>query len=206
MIELRTFTYIDILQPQVAAFIATVCQGYLPLENQASLFIEVAPGIAINKITDIAMKSANIYPGMQIVERSYGVLEIHAFDQGEIRAAGEAVLNYIQGTEVSRLKPKILSSEIITGINGYQAMIINRMRHGQFLLEGETLYVLEVHPAGYTAIAANEAEKAAEVNLLEMTTFGAFGRLYLGGKESEIHEAVKAIKSALDSIQGRDNP
>lgn len=113
MIEIRTFTYIDILQPQVAAFIATICQGYLPLEEQASLFIEVAPGIAINKITDRAMKSANVYPGMQIVERSYGLLEIHSFDQGEIRAAGDAVLDYTQATELSRLKPKILSSEII---------------------------------------------------------------------------------------------
>lgn len=205
MIEIRTFTYIDILQPQLAAFIATICQGYLPLENQASLFIEVAPGIAINKITDQAMKKAEVYPGMQIVERAYGLLELHAFKQDEIRAAGQAVLNYVQGDERSRLKPKILSSEIITGIDGYQAMILNRMRHGQFLLQGETLYILEVHPAGYAAIAANEAEKAASINLLEMRAFGAFGRLYLGGKEAEIAEAAKAITSVLNSIDGREN-
>ena len=159
MIEIRTFTYIDILQPQLASFIATVCQGYLPLEKQASLFIEVAPGIAINRITDRAMKKAEVYPGMQIVERAYGLLELHAFDQGEIRAAGQAVLDYCQAEEKSRLKPKILSSEIITGLDGYQAMILNRMRHGQFILQGETLYILEVHPAGYAAIAGMKPKK-----------------------------------------------
>jgi len=205
-IEIRTFTYIDVLQPQLAAFIATICQGYLPLESQAALIVEVAPGIAINRITDIAMKRAQVYPGMQIVERSYGMLELHTFDQGAMRAAGEAILEYVHGDEESRIKPKIYSSEIITGIEGHQAMIINRMRHGQFLLQGETLYIPEVQPAGYAAIAANEAEKAANINLLEMRAFGAFGRLYLGGKEAEIQEAVKAIESSLNNMSGRPNP
>src|SRR5688572_25719265 len=99
MIEIRTFTYLDVLQPQVAAFLATVCQGYFPLESQAALFIEVAPGIAINRITDRAMKRADVHPGMQIVERSYGLLELHSFDQGELRAAGEAVLEHVQQKE-----------------------------------------------------------------------------------------------------------
>lgn len=203
--ELRTFTYIDVLQPQVAAFIATVCEGYFPLERQASLFIEVAPGIAINRITDRARKKSRVYPGMQIVERSYGLLELHAMEQDEIRAAGTAVLEYLGQKDTDRLKPKILSSEIITGMDGYQAMLINRMRHGQFILTGETLYVLEVHPAGYAAIAANEAEKAASINLLEMRTFGAFGRLFLGGKEAEISEAAKRVESILKEIPGREN-
>jgi len=205
MIEIRTFTYIDILQPQLAAFIATVCQGYFPLEKQASLFIEVAPGIAINRITDRARKRAQVYPGMQIVERAFGMLELHAYDQGEIRAAGQAILEHVGQKETDRLTPKILSSEIITGLDGYQAMLINRMRHGNFILEKETLYVLEVHPAGYAAIAANEAEKAASIQLLEMRAFGAFGRLYLGGGESEIEEAVKRIEATLASIKGREN-
>lgn len=203
--ELRTFTYLDVLQPQVAAFISTISEGYFPLEAQASLFVEVAPGIAINRITDRARKSAKVFPGMQIVERSFGLLEIHAFDQGEIRAAGTAVLDYLGVKETDRIQPKILSSEIITGIDGYQAMLINRMRHGQFLLTGETLYILEIHPAGYAAIAANEAEKAASINLLEMRAFGAFGRLYLGGKEEEIAQAAKRVEASLKGIVGREN-
>ncbi len=205
MIDLRTFVYLDVLQPQLAAFISTVCQGYFPLEEQAALFIEVAPGIAINRITDRAMKSADVQPGMQIVERAYGALEIHSFDQGEIRAAGDAVLDYMGQTENDRLAPRVVSSEIITGLDSYQAMLLNRMRHGQLILKGESLYILEVHPAGYAMIAANEAEKASPINLLEMRAFGAFGRLYLGGKESEIEEAANAVKASLTSITGREN-
>lgn len=205
MIDLRTFVYIDILQPQFAAFLQTVVQGYQPLENQASLFVEIAPGLSINVVTDIALKKTNVTPGMQIVERAYGLLELHSFDQGQVREAGKAILEELGVSEKERLKPCIISSEIIHGIEGYQAQLINRMRHGQFLLEGDTLYILEVHPAGYASIAANEAEKAAPINLLEVITFGAFGRLYLGGKEAEIEEAEKAILNVLNSIDGREN-
>ena len=36
-IELRCFTYIDILQPQTASFLATVSRGYMPLERMAAV-------------------------------------------------------------------------------------------------------------------------------------------------------------------------
>jgi hypothetical protein len=204
-VELRTFTYIDVLKPQLTSFLQTVSQGFMPLEGQAALFLEIAPGIAINNLTDVALKATRVQPGMQIVERAYGLLELHDFDQGEIRAAGEAVLNRL-GVEVEqRLKPKIVSSQIITGIAGPQAQLINRMRHGDMITEGQTLYILEVAPAGYAAIAANEAEKAAPVHLLEVVTFGAFGRLWLGGGEAEIAEAAKAIERVLAGLPGRDH-
>lgn len=204
-IDLRTFTYIDVLQPQLTGFLQTVASGYLPLENQAALFVEIAPGLAINRVTDIALKKTNVTPGMQIVERAYGVLELHSFDQGSVREAGASILDYFGLTDESRLKPIIMSSEIIHGIEGYQSQLINRMRHGQMLLQGDTLYILEVHPAGYAAIAANEAEKQAPINLLEVITFGAFGRLYLGGREAEIEEAAHAVELILGSITGREN-
>ncbi len=203
--ELRTFTYIDILQPQLTGFLQTVSQGFMPLEGQASLFLEIAPGIAINQLTDAALKQTRVQPGMQIIERAYGLLEVHDFDQGEVRSAGKAVLDRMGVAETDRLKPRIMTSQTITGLDGHQAQLINRMRHGDMITQGQTLYILEVHPAGYAAIAANEAEKAAEVNLLEVITFGAFGRLWLGGWEAEIAEAAKAIEHALNSIQGRDN-
>src|SRR5437773_7999599 len=113
--ELRTFSYIDILQPQLASFLQTVAQGFLPLEGQAALFIEIAPGIAINNITDAALKQTRVIPGMQIVERAYGLLEVHSFDQGEVRAAGEAMLTRLGLTVDDRMKPKILSEQTITG-------------------------------------------------------------------------------------------
>ena len=201
--ELRTFSYIDILQPQLTGFLQTVASGFMPLERQAALFVEIAPGIAINQVTDVALKATRVIPGMQIVERAYGLLEVHSFDQGEVRQAGAAILSHLGLQESARLKPKILSEEIITGIEGYHAMLLNSMRHGDMIGEKQTLYTLEVVPAGYAAICANEAEKAAPVHLLEVITFGAVGRLWLGGYESEIESAAKAIRQALQDIAGR---
>jgi hypothetical protein len=201
--ELRAFTFIDSLQPQLAGFLQTVATGFQPLEKQASLFVEVAPGIIINKLTDAALKRTRVMPGLQIVERAYGLLELHHSDQGEVREAGASILWAMGVDESSRKKPTIISSEIITGIEGHQEMLINRMRHGDMIREGETLYVMECEPAAYAAIAANEAEKTADIRLLEVITFGAFGRLYLGGGEAEIEESVKAIQSTLSSIEGR---
>ena len=203
--ELRTFTYIDVLQPQLTGFLQTVSSGFMPLEQQASLFLEISPGIAINQLTDAALKATSVQPGMQIVERAYGLLEIHDFDQGAVREAGKAILDRMGAKEEDRLRPRVVSSQTITGLDGHQSQLINRMRHGDMITQGQTLYILEVHPAGYAAIAANEAEKAAEVHLLEVITFGAFGRLWLGGWEAEIAEAAKAVEMTLSSLKGREN-
>jgi len=203
--ELRTFSYLDVLQPQLASFLQTVAQGFLPLEGQAALLIEIAPGIAVNSITDAALKQTHVIPGMQIIERAYGLLEVHSFDQGEVRSAGQAMLTRLEVTAEDRLRPRILSEQMITGIEGYHAQLINRMRHGDMINQGQTLYTLEVHPAGYAAIAANEAEKAAPIHLLEAITFGAVGRLWLGGYEAEIAAAARAINETLAGITGRAN-
>jgi hypothetical protein len=201
--ELRALTFIDVLQPQLAGFLQTVAQGFLPLDRQASLIVEIAPGIAINALTDVALKRARVAPGMQIVERAYGLLELHAFDQGEVRAAAAAILGALGLAEGDRLAPRTLSREIITGVDGHQSAMINRMRHGDMLAEGETLYTLEVQPAGYAAICANEAEKRAEIKLLEVVTFGAVGRVWLGGGEEEIREAAAAVDATLAALPGR---
>jgi hypothetical protein len=203
--ELRAFTFIDVLQPQLAGFLQTVSQGFLPLQGQASLFVEIAPGIAINTVTDAALKRTRVAPGMQIVERAYGLLEVHADDQGEVRAAGAAILEHLGVAESDRLAPRVLSREIITGVDGHQSAMIDKMRHGDMLVGGQTLYTLEVHPAGYAAIAANEAEKRASVRLLEMIAFGAVGRLWLGGGEEDIRQAADAVDVALGAIAGRQN-
>ena len=203
--DLRTYTVLDSLQPQVTGFLQTISQGFMPMENQASLLLEIAPGIAINQLTDAALKATNVQPGMQIVERAFGLLEVHDFDQGQVRTAGEAILTAMNAKETDRLKPRIVSSQVITGIDGHQSQLINRMRHGDLITSGQTLYILECHPAGYAAIAANEAEKASPINLLEFRCFGAFGRVWLGGGEAEIAEAVKAAEGALEAIDGREN-
>lgn len=204
-IDLRCYTTIDILQPQTAAFLATVSQGYHPLKGDASLFIEVKPGMDINVVTDIALKQTSCTPGMQIVERHFGVLELHHRDQGQVRAAGDAVLQALGLTVSDRMQPRVVSAQTITGTEGYHSQLVNRMRHGNFLDEGRTLYVLETHPAGYALLATNEAEKAANIDVLEFRAFGAFGRVYLGGDEANIEEAARAAVDALRAIEGRPN-
>ena len=203
--ELRALTILDSIQPQLTGFLQTVCAGFMPLEYEAALFIEIAPGIAINQLTDVALKSTTCRPGMQIVERAYGMLELHDADKGQVEAAATAILGRMDAKPEGRLKPRIVSSQIITGIQGGQSQLINRMRHGDMIVAGQTLYILEVHPAAYAALACNEAEKAAPIHVLEMIAFGAFGRLWLGGSEAEIAEAVKAAEGALRAVTGRDN-
>jgi hypothetical protein len=205
MAELRTYTFLDVLQPQFTAFIASTARGYLPVAEQASLFVEIAPGMDINRVTDVALKRTEVRPALQVVERAYGLLEVHAFDQGEVREAGRAILQHLGLKEGDRLRPKIKTTQIITNMDPYQAMLINRMRQGSMLLAGQTLYILEVHPAGYAALAANEAEKASPIAIVHVQPFGAFGRVYLGGTEAAIAEAAKAAVNALESVEGRPN-
>jgi len=202
--ELRSYVFLDSLQPQHAAFMGTIAQGFLPLAKMASLWVEISPGIEINRITDIAVKSTRVKPGMQVVERQFGMLEIHHEEQGEVRQAGQAILDAIGLKEADRLKPRILSSQVIRKIDDHQAQLINRMRHGQMIIPGQTLYVLETEPAAYAALAANEAEKSANINILEVRAVGSFGRIYLGGEEADIDVGYRAAVAALESISGRE--
>lgn len=204
-IELRAYAFLDSLQPQYAAFLGTIAQGFLPLAGEASLFVEVAPGIEINRLTDVALKATSVTPGMQIIERVFGLLEIHSPQQAETRAAGEAILDALGLQVQDRLKPEVLSSQLIRRIEDHHAQLINRMRHGEMIIPGQTLYVLECAPAAYAALAANEAEKAANINILEVRAFGAVGRIYLGGEESDMEVGWRAAVAALEGIEGREN-
>ena len=204
-VDLRAYVFLDSLQAQYASFLATIAQGFLPVANQASLFVEISPGIEINRVTDIALKSTRVTPGMQIVERLYGMLEIHSDSQADIRAAGRAILDALELKEEDRRKPKVVSSQVIRRVDDYQTQLINRMRHGNMILPGHTLYILECEPAAYSALAANEAEKAAEINILEVRSFGSFGRLYLGGEERDIEVGYRAAVAAVESVTGRES-
>jgi hypothetical protein len=203
-IDLRAYVFLDSLQAQYAAFLGTVAQGFLPLAGDASLSVEISPGIEINRLTDIALKATRVKPGMQIIERYYGMLEIHSPEQAEVRAAGAAILADIGLGEADRIKPKVLSSQIIRRIDDHQAQLVNRTRHGQMLIPGQTLYVLELEPAAYAALAANEAEKAANINILEVRAFGSMGRVYLGGEERDIDVGWRAAMAAIEGIEGRE--
>lgn len=203
MAELRCYVFIDSLQPQYASFLGTVAQGFLPVPGQASLFVEVSPGMEIMRLIDIALKATDVKPGMMIIERLYGMLEIHSDSQADVRQAGRAILEAMGLEEKDRIKPEITSSQVIRNISDYHTQLINRTRHGDMIVPGQTLYVLEVAPAGYAAIAANEAEKAADINVLEVRAFGSFGRVYLGGEERDIDVGYRAAELAITSISGR---
>ncbi len=205
-VELRSYVFLDSLQPQHAAYIGTVALGFLPLPGDASLWIEISPGIEINRITDIALKATSVRPGVLFVERLYGLLEVHSSKQGETRTAGKAILEALGVRERDCLKPRVISSQIIRNIDAHQTQLINRTRRGQLLLAGQTLYVLEVEPAAYAALAANEAEKAAFINILQVQAVGSFGRLYLGGEERDILAGSRAALAAIENVAGRENP
>ncbi|MBI2219998.1 MAG: hypothetical protein HYU53_02180 [Acidobacteria bacterium] len=204
MADLRSYVFLDSLQDQHAAFLGTVAQGFLPLPGDASLWVEIAPGIEINRITDIAVKATAVRPGMQIVERLFGLLEVHSPSQAEVLAAGAAILESLGLKKEDRWKPRILSSQVIHNIDPHHAQLINRMRHGHLLVARQSLFVLEVGPAAYAVLAANEAEKHARINILEVRAFGSFGRIYLGGEERDVLAGHRAAIDALEAVTGKE--
>ena len=201
---LRTYCFLDALQPQQATFVGKTARGFLPVPFQASLWVEIAPGIAINQVTDVAVKKTRVAPAVQVVERAYGLLEVHHDDKGEVLSAGGEILKYLGVEESQRLKPKVLTNQIIRSVEAYQTQIINRTSQGMMVLPGQSLFIFECEPAGYAVLAANEAEKAAQVNLVNVTPYGAFGRLYMAGPEAEIDEAAAAATAALAAVTGKE--
>jgi hypothetical protein len=202
-VDLRSYVFLDSLQPQMAAFIGSTARGFLPLAGDASLWVEISPGIEINRITDVALKSTKVRPAVQVVERLFGLLEIHSSDQAEVRASGEAILDALGVQADERWKPMIHSSQIIRRVDAHQTQLINRNRNGMMLIADQTLYIMEVEPAAYAVLAANEAEKAALINIVEVRPFGSFGRVYLGGEERDIMAGYTAAVQAIEDITGR---
>jgi hypothetical protein len=203
-VTLRTYVFLDSLQPQLAAFIGTTARGFLPVAGDASMFIETAPGLIINRITDVALKATACTPAIMVVERAFGLLEIHHRDKGQVLDGGQAVLNYLGISEDDRVKPRLVSDQVIRAVEPYHAQVINKSRYGDQLLSGESLLVLESEPAGYIAFAANEALKAARIKLIDASLFGAFGRLYLSGDEAQIDAARDAALKGLNGLKGRE--
>ncbi|MGD9048019.1 MAG: hypothetical protein PVF77_08210 [Anaerolineae bacterium] len=202
-VDLRSYVFLDSLQPQMAAFIGSTARGFLPLAGDASLWVEISPGIEINRITDVALKATKVRPAVQVVERLFGLLEVHSPDQAEVRAAGAAILDALEVQAEERWKPKLHSSQIIRRVDAHQTQLINRNRNGMMLIADQTLYVMEVEPAAYAVLAANEAEKAALINIVEVRPFGSFGRVYLGGEERDIMAGYTAAVQAIEDITGR---
>lgn len=201
--ELRAYCYLDRMQPQYAAFVGTITQGDLPVEGMASLYVEMAPGNWVFRVVDIAVKATDVRPGAQIVEREFGMFEIHSLSQEDVIQAGQMVLMQLGLKETDRKKPEIASLQVITNVNPYQAQLLNRFCRGMMLVPGQTMLVLECAPAAYINLAANEAEKAAAVSLMHISSVGRFGRLWMAGTEADILAARDAAVNALNSLEGQ---
>ncbi|HEY9765352.1 MAG TPA: hypothetical protein V6C82_03270 [Chroococcales cyanobacterium] len=204
-VKLRTFVFLDNLQPQFAAYAASIGNGFLPVEGEAALYLEVSPGMEVHPLMDVALKSVKVVPVEQEVERRYGMLALHSPSQADVRQAGAAILDSLGMKEADRVKPKILASHLIRRVDDHQAMLINREDdRGMMVLAKQTLFVLEVCPAGYAVLAANEAVKAADVNIVRVRSTGAFGRVYLAGEEGEMMVASQAAIKAIEAVNGKN--
>ena len=196
MAELRSFIFIDRLQPQTMSYLGTWVRGALPRADVAAQIIEVAPGLDIEGITDVALKHADVKAGILVVERQFGYLEFHG-ETGAVKAAADAALQELGKDADSAVRPTILAARIISGVDQQHALLINRNKIGSMVLPGESLFVLEVQPASYAILATNEAEKAADIKVVDYRMIGATGRVYLSGTEADVRQAAQAAQDAL---------
>ena len=207
MAELRVYLLIESLRRQFAAYLAspTRGRGYVPLEGTHSLIIEIVPALAIHRVIDLALKSVpEAEPGILYVERQFGILELHDGDLARLRRAGQAVLDGLGARAGDQLKPQVLYADIVDGVTDQHAVLLNRSREASMILPGESLLLLEMAPALYAGVAANEAEGAAPgATLVDCQMIGASGRLFMSGTRDEMAAARDRILEVLGSIAGR---
>ena len=204
--ELRTYVLIDSMQPQYAALTGILLQGDVPVEGMAEVFMELAPASDVYEVLDAALKTTEVRPGLLRVEREYGTLEIHSFFQEGVKVAGREALAKFGQSEADRLKPQIAAVKMVTQVDAYEAQLVNQASRGGLLLRGQTLCVIEVFPAAYVMLAANEAEKASEITLVNYQPSGRFGRLYISGTESAVKVARDAAVQAITALPGKAMP
>lgn len=200
--QLRVYCYLDRMQSEVAAFVGTITQGDLPVEGMASLYVEMSPGNEVFRTVDIAVKATEAKPGAQVVEREFGMFEVHSLNQAAVLESGRIVLERLGLAKEDRIKPTVYSSNLITRVDPYQAQLLNRWRRGSMLVASETLFVLEVAPAAYIMLAANEAEKKANVKIIHIASVGRFGRMWMSGSEADMVTARDAAIQAMESVEG----
>jgi ethanolamine utilization microcompartment shell protein EutL len=201
--ELRSYILIDSMQPQYAALTGILLQGDVPVEGMAEVFMELAPASDVYEMMDAALKTTDVRPGLLRVEREYGTLEVHGFFQEDVQVAGREALARFNLTEADRWKPEVAAVKMVTGVDAYEAQLVNQASKGGLLLRGQTLCVLEVVPAAYVMLAANEAEKAAHITLVHYQPAGRFGRLYISGTEAEVKVGRDAAIEAIQSLPGQ---
>ena len=202
--QLRTYVMVDRMQPQYAAFTGKRTLGMIPVEGDAQIYIEISPAAEVYKVMDIALKTTDVQPGYLNMGREYGFLEIHSSHQEAVQYTGGKALESMELTEMDRLKPRVLSANLTSGIHPHEAQLINARNAGGLILANETFCVIEVVPAAYIVLAANEAEKAARITLNHYTSAGAYGRLMISGSDSAVRQSRDAAIAAIESLEGRE--
>lgn len=203
--QLRTYVMIDRMMPQYAAFTGKRTQGMIPVVGMSQIYVEIAPAADIYKVMDIALKTTDVQPGYMSMDREFGFMEIHSMHQSAVREAGDQVLRALGLQEADRLKPRVLSSNLTTSLDPYEAQLINVRAYGSLILARQTLCVIEVRPSAYIVLAANEAEKAANITLNDYTSSGAYGRLLISGTESDVKQGRDAAIAAIEALSGRES-
>jgi len=197
MADLRASIFIDQLQPQTLAYISTWMRGYLPRLRMAAQIVEIAPGLDVEALTDTVLKSADVRAGLLVVERQFGTLQFHSHSTAEVHAGAAAILHVLGKSNSDISAPKILASKLVTNVDNQHAFLMNRNKLGSMVLGGDSIYLLECQSAAYAILASNEAEKEADVKLIDMRMIGANGRLYLAGTEADVRNAMNAAEMAL---------
>jgi len=200
---LRTFALIDNMQPQFAALVGSVARGDTPVAGMAELWVELAPGSDVYPALDAALKATDVRPGWLMVEREFGQIEVHSASVGDVREAGRVLLGHFGLTAADALAPRVVSDTVVTSVSPYEAQLINRARHGSLVVAGQALFILEVEPAGYIVVAANEAEKASSITLVDFDPVGKYGRLFVSGSVSHVEAARQAALTAIESLASR---
>ena len=203
-IVIRALMQIDNLQPKFAAYNGATVQGSIPLSGDTVLVGELAPGNCVFQLIDRALKASSVEATTQMVEREFGFFILRSPSNAEVTQARNAILAELGASMSDRLKPRIASTQIITSVEPYQAQLLNKWRKGTLVVPGQTLGIIECAPAAYVSIAANEAEKAAEIDIVEVRAVGRFGRLFISGSEDSVTTAVDAASSAIGAVEGRD--
>ena len=197
MADLRASIFIDQLQPQTLAYISTWMRGYLPRLRMAAQIVEIAPGLDVEALTDTVLKSADVRAGLLVVERQFGTLQFHSHSTAEVHAGAAAILHALGKSNTDISPPKILASTLVTNVDDQHAFLMNRNKLGSMVLGGDSIYLLECQSAAYAILASNEAEKEADVKLIDKRMIGANGRLYLAGTEADVRNAMNAAEMAL---------
>ena len=202
-ITIRALIQIDNLQPKFAAYNVATVQGSVPLSGDTVLIGEFAPGNGVFTLIDKALKASSVEATSQFVEREFGFFILRSPSNAEISAARDSILAELGASMTDRVKPKVATTQIITSVEPYQAQLLNKWRKGSLLVPGQTLGIIECEPAAYISIAANEAEKAADIDIVEVRAVGSFGRLFISGSENSVQTGINAAIEAIESVDGK---